>query len=136
MTKLWEEPELISSFIKETTWLSTEEQMLLQSWQTRFIKGEFILLGHTPKYSILMTMDNDDKPRKLYGVMGMTEAIAKAIHIELPTTIETVLLPFKDKIVYDSFMKLHGTTFNEAAKELFTEEYTKSRDTYGIITTL
>jgi hypothetical protein len=42
---------------------------------------------------------------------------------ELPIQIETVLLPFKDKIIYDSFMTSLPIGFAEGAKRAFREMY-------------
>jgi hypothetical protein len=133
--KLWEKPEIIGAFLSGVSGLSDEERALLQSWQTRFIKDEFILMKHTPEYSILLSMQSG-KPCKLYGVKGMTSAIAEAVHQQLPTMFKTVLLPFKDKIIYDSFMSLHNIAFGKGVKDMFTEEYIKAKDKFGIITTL
>jgi hypothetical protein len=53
---------------------------------------------------------------------------------KLPVMLETVLLPFKDKIVYDSFMASHAMEFGGGVMTMFEEEYVKSEEKYGIIT--
>ncbi|WP_419822808.1 hypothetical protein [Anoxybacterium hadale] len=49
--------------------------------------------------------------------------------------IETVLLPFKGKIIYDSFMSSMPIGFAEGAKATFREMYNKAIK-HGIITSL
>jgi hypothetical protein len=41
----------------------------------------------------------------------------------LPVQIETVLLPFNGKIIYDSFMNSMSLGFGEGARKLFREIY-------------
>jgi len=45
-----------------------------------------------------------------------------------------VLLPFKDKIIYDSFFSSHAVSFGEGIQKIFEDEYTKAKALYGVIT--
>jgi hypothetical protein len=76
---------------------------------------------------------NKDQEQKLYAVKGMTSSIAEAMQRRLPVMLETVLLPFNDKIIYDSFMASHPLNFGDGIQNVFMEEYVKSMDRYGII---
>ncbi|MCL2288397.1 MAG: SEC-C metal-binding domain-containing protein [Candidatus Bathyarchaeota archaeon] len=133
--KLWEEPKLIGAFLKENKTLTVEECSLLQSWQTCSIKDDFVLLGHTSEYSVLMSMQSG-KSSKLYGVKGMTSSIAEAMRHPLPAMVKTVLLPFKDKIVYDSFFSIRNVSFGKGVRDMFAEEYDKIKSKSNIITSL
>ncbi|MGL5513085.1 MAG: hypothetical protein ACRDBM_07675, partial [Sporomusa sp.] len=93
------------------------------------------LVKYEPEYAVLMRMDKG-KASKLYGVKGMTTSIAEAMHSHLPVMLETVLLPFGDKIVYDSFMASHSIEFGAGIRDMFEDEYANSKDKYGIITKL
>jgi hypothetical protein len=87
------------------------------------------------EYAIFMRSDKGEDP-KLYAVNGMTTSIAEAMHRQLPVMLETVLLPFEDKIIYDSFMISQAISFGDGIRDLLNEDYAKSKDKFGIITEL
>jgi hypothetical protein len=80
-----------------------------------------------------MRIAKDEDP-KLYAVKGMTTSIAEAMRRELPVMLETVLLPFGGKIIYDSFMISNDISFGDDIRKMLEDEYAKSKDRYGIIT--
>lgn len=129
--KLWATPKLIGEFLSSADSLTDEEAALLQTWEKRFVKGQFALVKYEPSHAILMRMD-ENKPCKLYAVKGMTTSIAEAMHRRLPVMLETVLLPFGDKIIYDSFMASHAIEFGSGIGNIFEEEYTKAMGKYGV----
>jgi hypothetical protein len=133
--RLWEEPKLISEFIDENSGkLSDEEAGLLRSWEKHHIKQMFFVVDYKPEYAVLL--GNDGKKRDvLYGVKGMTSSIADTMRRELPIQLETVLLPFKDIIIYDSFMSSMPVSFAAGAKRAFGEMY-EAALAHGIITRL
>ena len=129
--KLWANPKMIEEFVNSTDSLSDEEIGLLRLWEERHIKGEFLLMKYESEYAVLMQMGKDEVP-KLYAVKGITNSIAGVMHRELPVMLETVLLPFGDKIIYDSFMASHAITFGDGVRTMFDDEYIKAKDMYGI----
>ena len=82
-----------------------------------------------------MRIDKDEIT-KLYAVKGITNSVADTIRSKLPVLLETVLLPFGEKIIYDSLFSLHSISFGSGMKDMFEEEYEQSRRAYGIITKL
>lgn len=58
------------------------------------------------------------------------------MHRRLPVMLETVLLPFEDKIIYDSFMASHDISFSDGIRDMFEDEYAKAKAKFGIITSL
>lgn len=133
--RLWKEPKLISQFISDNQGnLSEEEISLLQSWEKHHIKQMFFVVDYKPEYAVVIG-SNKQKQDRLYGVKGMTTSIAEAMKLELPIQFETVLLPFKDKIIYDSFMNRMPIGFAEGAKQAFREMYDAAL-VHGIITSL
>ncbi|MDD4076917.1 MAG: SEC-C domain-containing protein [Bacilli bacterium] len=133
--KLWMNPNLISEFLIKDVTLSDEETLLLCSWEKHFIKGQFVLLKYEPDYAILMLMDKDEKP-KLYAVKGITNSVADTVRCQLPAMLETVLLPFGEKIIYDGFFGLNSISFASGIKNIFAKEYAQIKSTHGIITKL
>ena len=133
--KLWESPQAIGEFVNSTSSLSGEEISLLQSWEKRHIKGTFLLEDYEPHYAVLVLMGKGETS-KLYAVKGMTTSIAEAMHQKLPVMLDTVLLPFGDKIIYDSFLIPYAVDFGDGIRKKFKEEYASAKETYGIITKL
>ena len=131
--KLWANPKLIGEFIRSSGNLSGEEINLLQSWEKYHIKGEFLLMKYENEYAVLMRIDKDPM---LYAVKGMTSSISQAMHRKLPVMLDTVLLPFGDKIIYDSFMASQPVSFGDGIQELLKDDYAKAKDMHGIITKL
>lgn len=133
--RLWENPGLIGEFAHSNAKLSGEEAGLLQAWKNHHIQGRFILMKYTPDSAILMRMDDHEAPL-LYAVKGITDSIAEAMHRRLPVMLETVLLPFHDRIIYDSFMASHAIDFGDGIREAFEDAYNQSNDENGIIAKL
>jgi hypothetical protein len=98
---LWEKPELIDEYISETA-LPQEKIDILKLWRTNYKKGMFFILEYQPEYAVAIAPNGQGEDR-LYGIKGISTSIANALQRDLPLQIETVLLPFKGKIIYDSF---------------------------------
>ena len=98
------------------------------------IKGMFFILEYKPEYAVAMG-SNEKKEDTLYGITGISRSIADALQHELPVQIEIVLLPFKDKIIYDCYLSSMNVRFGKGMKEMFSEMYNKAM-VNGIITHL
>jgi hypothetical protein len=133
--RLWLNPELITEFTGSGAILSKGEISLLLSWEKRHIKGVFMLIRYDPDGAVLMRTDKNAESR-LYVVKGMTTSIAEAMARRLPVMLETVLLPFNDKIIYDSFMASYNVGFGDGIKNSLDEEYNEAKEKYGLVSTL
>ena len=133
--RLWKKPGIISEFVESADYLTYEEINLLVSWERQHIKGRFALLKYSPWHAVLMRFD-EGKDAKLYAVLGMTSSIAEAVHSKLPVMLDMVLLPFRDKIIYDSFLAPYSIGYGSGAVRMFDEQYAKSENQYGITSTL
>jgi hypothetical protein len=131
--KLWEDPNLIDEYIAVTK-LPPEKTDLLKSWRDQHKKGLFFLLEYTPEYAVVLVPGKDGDDR-LYGVKGMTNSLAGVMRRQLPAMIETVLLPFKDKMIYDGFIASMPVHCGEGAIKLI-REWREKALTQGIITSL
>ncbi len=130
---LWEKPEMIDEYISKTE-LPQEKIDILKRWRTNYKKGMFFILEYQPEYAVAIATNKQGEDR-LYGIKGISNSIANALRRDLPAQIETVLLPFKGKIIYDSFMGSMPIGFAEGAKAVFREMYDKAIK-HGIITSL
>lgn len=128
---LWEKPELIDKYIDETE-LPQEKIEILKLWRIKHKKGMFFVLEYQPEYAVAIASNGQGEDR-LYGIKGITDSVANTLQRELPTQMETVLLPFKGKIIYDSFMTTMDIKFGEGAREAFSKMYNKAIK-HGIVT--
>ena len=133
--QLWGDPEVINEFISNSDSLTEEEVALLKSWKKYYIKGQFVVAKYTPLYAVLMNVDTIEDS-ELYAVKGMTTSVSEAINRRLPVMLETVLLPFGDKIIYDSFMASYNVEYGSGITDMLVREYTELENSHGIITSL
>lgn len=130
---LWKNPGLIDDYLGAVH-LPEEKTELLKSWRDHHIKGMFFLVDYKPEYAVVVG-SNEQKEDRLYGITGISRPLSDAMQRELPMQLETVLLPFKEKIIYDGFMRSLPIRFGEGAKQTFQEIYEKALE-HGIITSL
>jgi len=130
---LWKKPELIDEYISEAE-LPQEKIDILKQWRANHKKGMFFILEYQPEYAVVIA-PNEQGEDRLYGIKGISNSVANTLQRKLPSQIETVLLPFKGKIIYDSFMGAMPIGFAEGAKAAFREMYDKAIK-HGIITSL
>ncbi len=97
---MWEEPALIAQYVAENpNQLPSEHLAIINSWQQRVV-GRFVLERLLKKHAIFI----GDK--KVYAVLALHNSFAEMIPKEaLPVFLETVLLPFRDVIIYDGLIR-------------------------------
>ncbi|MCL2233033.1 MAG: hypothetical protein FWB99_08160, partial [Treponema sp.] len=99
--KLWENYKIIDEYLKHSD-LCKNEYEIVSSWK-KFIKSKFMVLKNYKKYTVIMDFNSET----LYGIYGITNPIVEIVP-NLPMMIETVIIPFKDKIIYDSLIQRHN----------------------------
>ena len=131
--KLYQNPGIFDEFIQENTEkLSTEDISIIESWKG-FIQSNFFVFRYLKKYTIFLTAD---EPYKAYGVLSLYSPFEEIIGSNIPTLIETVLLPFKDKIVSDGIFKSSNILFGSGIRNSLKESYEEAKTRFGIITSL
>lgn len=97
--RLWEDVSVIDDYLAEPdNDLSEEHREIVEGWKRR-IMGRFILERHLKKGSIFISIDNNE----VYQVSGITTSWEEMFwNRKPPIMLSTVLLPFKDVIIYDS----------------------------------
>lgn len=128
---LWEEPELIDYYINEKK-LTQEKVEILKLWRKDHKKGMFLIMEYQPEFAVLIATNHLGEDR-LYGVKGISTSLSDVLQRALPTQVEGVLLPFKGKIIYDSFMDTLPIGFGEGAKQHFSKIHQNALK-HGIIT--
>lgn len=130
---LWKEPKLIDEYINNIE-LSQEKIDILRLWRTNYKKGMFLILEYQQEYAVAIA-PNEQGQDRLYGIKGISNSLATILQHKLPASIETVLLPFKGKIIYDSFIGTLPIGYAEGAKAAFREIYAKAAK-HGVMTNL
>jgi hypothetical protein len=128
---LYDHPELIDRLVKENPFgLDGEELELAASWKN-FIRDKFIIERQLKKHAIFIRND------EVYGVLGLSHKIAQIEGgLAYPVMVETVLLPFKDRIVYDGLLNRYNVILGPGIKKMLKETYMSAKRNGRIITSL
>ncbi len=127
--KVFENSGLILEFVEENPFdFSAEELKIVENWQN-FIKGEFVIYKQYKKYCVFLSTENPDEA---YGVVGLFEPIEAVVPF-LPAYTSALLLPFKDKIIYDGFLSTYSVHFGGGIKANLKDQYEHARAQNGII---
>ncbi|MBU2638560.1 MAG: hypothetical protein KJ955_06300 [Nanoarchaeota archaeon] len=132
--KLNKEPALIDSFIAENPFkLNQEELDIVRSWK-KAVRGKFLVMKHTEQGAIFF---EETKDPKAYAVLGLYDDFDMMIPKEyLPVVLETVLIPFKGKIIYNGIFMPYNIHFGKSIRNSFEMSFRESKSKYGILTSL
>lgn len=133
---MWDNPEWIDEFLAENNngEFAAQERDIMIKWREQFIKGDFLVVKHLSKYTVLMTLS--DEPIHLYGTHGISDPLKNALPYPLPFPVTLVLLPWKDKIIYDSLAETSKVSFGAGLRSFVKGWYDQSKEKYGIIENL
>lgn len=131
---LWENTEIIDKFILENPYsLEQQDINILSGWKRR-IPGRFIMLKHLKNYSVFMSAEDGGK---LYAVTGIIDSLSDMFHSShLPLFMEAVLIPFENRIIYDSLLIPYRIHIGSNMRKGFNEEYREIKAKQGIITAI
>ncbi|MGA2938165.1 MAG: hypothetical protein ABSF52_13830 [Syntrophobacteraceae bacterium] len=129
---LWDELDLLESFLNENPYrMSGEEMKIVGSWK-HLVRGRFILVCHLKSHSIFLKEDE----KIAYGVLALRDDFETVLGPDLPILLETVLLPFKDRIIYDGLMSAYRIGFGRGFRAGIKDSYQQAKAKYGIVTSL
>ncbi|MDD3382254.1 MAG: SEC-C domain-containing protein [Bacilli bacterium] len=132
--KLWEKPSIIGDFLKNDVTLLEDEITLLKSWEKKHIKGDFVLLEYKINYAVFGLLSGNDF--RLYAVKGISNTIPNIMRKQLPVIVNAVLLPFKDEIVYDTYISSYDMSLGDNMKKMIENDYRLAVKENKIITKL
>lgn len=131
--KLWADNSLLESFVSENSArLSDDDLGIVASWKHR-IAGNFFVYKYLIKFTIFL---DDKTPSHAYGVHGIISPIEDILISPLPAFVKTVLLPFKDKIIFDGLISTSNTLFGSGYRSNLDFAYRNAKERDGIITSL
>jgi hypothetical protein len=126
--------ELIDEFVKENpAKLSPDQLEIVGTWKHAVV-GKFYVFRYLAKYTVFLS--SGGSPNKAYGVLGLADPLEEVIGPYLPRLITAVLLPFRDKIIYDGLVSGFNISFGGGIKRMLNGEYKQAKEAFGIITSL
>jgi len=123
-------PSLLDDFISDNPSNLDKDSLAIAAEFKHFIKGKFFIYKYLKDYTVFI------KDEKAYGVYALNDPFHFFFGKQLPTLVQTVLLPFKDKIVYHGFLLGGRIRFGSGYKRSLNEVYKQAKAKYGIITSL
>ncbi|WP_420645747.1 hypothetical protein [Candidatus Leptofilum sp.] len=128
---LWAEPTLITQYVSENPdSLSPEHLEIVDSWRQR-VQGRFVMERLLKKHAIFIDGD------QVYGVQALHNSFDEMIPKQmLPVFVETVLLPFKEQIIYDGLIRGGNIMIGSNMAAGFKETYMAAKRNGKIITSL
>ncbi len=127
---VYKKPKYIDEFVKENPYNLSEEDIEIAKGFKNFQQGKYWVIKFLKKYTIFL-----DK-NYAYGVLALSDPLDWLLGNNLPTMLETVLLPFKGRIIYDGFIRGYNVSFGRGINSSLTNEYNEAKAKYGIITSL
>ena len=127
---LYRHPTLFDSFTDTNPYRLTDEELAIVRGWKQFHRGRFFIWRYLKKYTVFLS----DKGDRALGVIALNKPFELMLGPPLPVAIETVLLPFKDRIVYDGLFSSYPIRFGPGIKRLLNESYRRAKAREGVIT--
>ena len=127
-----ENNNLIDEFVEINPEGFTSEELEIVSCWKKFVKGRFYLFRQLKKHAIFLTVEEESKA---YGVLAISDLFSEIIPF-MPIFVNTLLLPFKGKIIYDGLISSQNIYFGGSIKRSINETYNEAKAKYGVITSL
>ena len=125
--------DLIESFVDENpAHLSEDELAIVSSWR-HLVHGRFYVFRELKKHTVFLTTTD---PAIAYGVLALSQPFEDLIGPYLPVLTQTVLLPFRDKIVYDGLMSSYNISFGSGIRRNLNQDFKEAKARHGIVTSL
>ena len=125
--------DLIESFaVEKPPHLSEDELDIVRSWR-HLVHGKFYVFRELAKYTVFLSPTDT---AIAYGVLALSQPFEDLIGPHLPVLTQTVLLPFRDKIVYDGLMSTFNISFGPGIRRGLNEGFKQTKARHGIVTSL
>jgi len=125
---LYKHIDIIDRFILENPEnLSDDDLTIVSKWK-KYVGGQFYIERFLKKYTVFI------QDETVYGVLGLQQPLNDLIHQStLPLYVHTILLPFKNKIIYDGLLGQHNISFGGGIKRELKEIYMRAKQNNRII---
>jgi hypothetical protein len=130
---LWSDDTLREAFVAENPAnLASVDLALIASWKTR-VSGDFYFFRQLKKYAVFLPQSESTRA---YAVLGLVSPIEEIVPIPPPCLVQTTLLPFEGKIIYDSLLIGYNVYFGSGIRSSLNEAYKAAQERGTFITSL
>jgi len=127
------ETDLIEKFIDENPGdFIVDELEIVKSWH-ELVAGDFFIFRYLKKYAVFLS---SEKPPIAYGVVALTQPFEELVGPYLPVMTKAVLLPFRDKLIYDGLLSNYSVSFGGGIRHSLKETYESAKQRIGIVTSI
>ncbi len=125
--------DLIQSFVDENPAQFPKDELDIVLFWRNLAAGKFYIFRELKNYTVFLS---SEKQPIAYGVLALSQPFEELVGPYLPVIVQTVLLPFKDKIVYDGLMTSYRVSFGSGVRRSLNENFKEAKAGYGIVTSL
>lgn len=130
---LWADDALRQEFLATNpAGLPPADLRLVASWHDR-VAGTFFVFRYLKNHTVFLSSTD---PAHAYGVLGLVSPIEEIIGPYLPVATKAVLIPFEDRITYDSVLEPYAVSFGSGYRSSLQQAYRDAQEREGTITTL
>jgi len=128
---LYKNSELFHEYLSANPDNLTKDSLdIIEQWQY-FIHDNFVIERYLKKHAIFISNDT------VYGVLGISDSFNDMFpKSHLPIYVKTVLLPFKDILIYDGLLEGYGVHLGSGVKQELKEQYLCAKQMGKIISSL
>ena len=113
--------------------LLPDELAIVQSWRG-FVAGHFLIERYLKKGAIFVSAE---EPVRVYLVLALYDEFSEMLpSYALPSYVQTVLLPFRERIIYDGLLVTQSVMFGSNMRSSFRETYMRAKQRGEIIESL
>lgn len=123
---------LIDKFIASDKHALDEDQKTIVLGFKKQVRGKFICMKYFTEHAVLNPVE---EPGVFYGVLALSEDFEEMIKITPPYVLETVLLSYKDSIIWDGLVATYNVPINRVVAKNIIEEAKQARR-HTLITTM
>lgn len=134
MDYLWSHPEELDFYLADCGGSVTDTDRAEIEGLKRFVKGRFVIERYLKAGAILIPTDDSGK---VYLVSGITSEIESIFPKEaLPALVQTTLIPFMGRIIYDGVMMPFSIYFGSGIRRSLKDTYLNAKRDGRILTKL
>ncbi len=127
-------PGLIDDFVRDNTGKFTDEELeIVRSWKSA-VKSRFCLFRELKRHAVLIDLS---PPHHIYEVLALSQPMSELLADRtIPATIETVLLPFRGRIVYDGILAKFTVSFGPGVRRALATAYRDAKALHNVVNSL
>lgn len=122
---------ILDDYIKANFDNFKTEQISILTGFKKTITSDFVIFKCLTNNAIFI----DTKDNQFYAVKALGDSFNHFFN-RFPVLVQTTLLPFNDKIVYDGFIKPTGVYFGSGMKSTMNKDYKLAKNNNQILTTI